>query len=129
MQIESLTAIVSGAASGIGRRFTEALLTSGAAHVIGIDRNTDALRELSSTLRDTRLIPLEVDVSQERSITAAMRQLHDSDLVADVLINNAGLLRDGRLATLDESGYARKLPSAQWQSRSTGRFDRQRLLG
>lgn len=116
MQIEGLTVIVSGAASGIGRRFTEALLASGAQHVVGIDSNTESLRALSSTLGDARLIPLEVDVSQERSIAAAMRQLHERDIVADVLVNNAGVLRDGRLATLDDSGYARKLPSAQWQS-------------
>lgn len=116
MRIEGLTAIVSGAASGIGRRFTEALLAAGAEHVIGIDNNAEALRALSSTLHDRRLLPLEADVSQERSIAAAMRQLHDNGLIADVLVNNAGVLRDGRLATLDDSGYARKLPSAQWQS-------------
>jgi 3-oxoacyl-[acyl-carrier protein] reductase len=31
-------------------------------------------------------------------------------------VNNAGVLRDGRLATLDANGYARKLPTAQWGS-------------
>ncbi|AOI45667.1 hypothetical protein WI23_07605 [Burkholderia oklahomensis C6786] len=106
---------MTGAASGIGKRLCEALLAAGAARVIGFDHHAAGLRALADALdAPARLRAMAVDVSQERAVAAAMAELVEDDALPDVLVNNAGVLRDGRLATLDASGYARKLPTAQW---------------
>ncbi|WP_175956062.1 SDR family NAD(P)-dependent oxidoreductase [Burkholderia sp. BCC0405] len=120
MRIEGTTALVTGAASGIGKRFCEALLAAGAARVIALDHHAPGLRALADALHTrhapARLRTMAVDVSQERAVAAAMAELVDADAVPDLLVNNAGVLRDGRLATLDAHRYARKLPTAQWGS-------------
>ncbi|WP_186053263.1 SDR family NAD(P)-dependent oxidoreductase [Burkholderia gladioli] len=117
MRIEGSTALVTGAASGIGRRLCETLLAAGAASVIALDHHAGGLRALSDALdAPRRLRTLNVDVAQERSVAAAMAQLVETGSIPDLLVNNAGVLRDGRLATLDAQGYARKLPTAQWGS-------------
>jgi NAD(P)-dependent dehydrogenase (short-subunit alcohol dehydrogenase family) len=70
--------VVTGAASGIGRRTTELLLEAGA-HVIALDRNpVDA--KVAQFLR--------VDMTSPDSIAAAAREI-DGDI--DVLLNIAGV--------------------------------------
>jgi 3-oxoacyl-[acyl-carrier protein] reductase len=34
--------------------------------------------------------------------------------IPNLLVNNAGILRDGLLALREDDGFVRKMPSAQW---------------
>jgi len=115
MRIEGSIALVTGAASGIGRRFAEALVASGG-RVLAADIDEPGLQELAAALPRERIEILHMDVSQERSVGPMLAGLAERGIVADLLVNNAGILRDGKLASLDPGGFARKLPTAQWAS-------------
>ena len=82
-RIEGTVALVTGANRGIGRALTEALLARGARKVYATARNPEALR----ALRDARLVPLRLDVTDVEQIRAAGEAASDVELV----FNNAGV--------------------------------------
>ncbi|WP_229208656.1 SDR family NAD(P)-dependent oxidoreductase [Dyadobacter luticola] len=79
---------ITGSSSGFGRSLTEALLAKGDI-VAATARNTEKLNNLAVKYTD-RLLTLELDVTSQQQIQAAI-----SDTIAkfgriDVLVNNAG---------------------------------------
>jgi 3-oxoacyl-[acyl-carrier protein] reductase len=118
VEISAARAIVTGAARGLGRSFALALVREGAKVLAG-DINPAGLRELraeaaSSGFRGT-LAVATVDIAVEAQVTAfvdaAAEKLGGGPV--NVLLNNAGILRDGLLVTEEEGGI-RKLPLLQW---------------
>src|SRR5438128_3545590 len=83
-RIEGAVALVTGANRGIGRALTEALLTRGVRKVYATARNPEVLR----ALRDERLVPLRLDVTDVEQIRAAGAAASDVELV----FNNAGVV-------------------------------------
>ena len=81
--------LITGASAGFGeamcRRFVEA-----GYHVIGAARRTDKLEALQAELGD-RFYPLQIDVSDQASVDAALQSLPEPFAEIDALINNAGL--------------------------------------
>src|SRR5882762_3872984 len=90
LRIEGAVALVTGANRGIGRALTEALLTRGARKVYAAARNPEAL----SALRDERLVPLRLDVTDADQIRAAGEAAADVELV----FNNAGVMLGAGIA-------------------------------
>ena len=116
MNINELKAIVTGAASGIGRCMALELVRGGAT-VVGADIDEDGLLEWQQEAKGLpgRAIPLVVDVSREDAVNAFVKDAVDKLDGVNLLVNNAGTLRDGLLAT-PEDGWVRKLPTAQWRA-------------
>lgn len=81
MNIAGSVALVTGAHRGLGKAYVEALLSSGAAKVYA------GARDLSK-ITDSRVIPVQLDVSSRSEINAAVRQCSDVTL----LVNNAGAM-------------------------------------
>jgi NAD(P)-dependent dehydrogenase (short-subunit alcohol dehydrogenase family) len=90
VELKQATVLVTGANGGLGTEFVTQALGLGASKVYAAARNP---REWG----DERIVPLRLDVTDEESIAAAVRQASD----VDVVINNAGTLLPGRL--LDQS--------------------------
>jgi 3-oxoacyl-[acyl-carrier protein] reductase len=114
MNVNDAQAVVTGAARGLGRHFTLALLAEGARVVAG-DINGAGLRGLKAeagSLPGT-LTVATVDVTNEAAVAAFVEQAARELPGLNVLLNNAGVLRDGVLA-LQEEGAVRKLPLLQW---------------
>ena len=87
-RIEGAIALVTGANRGIGRALTEALLARGVRKLYAAARNPLTLEGL----RDTRLVPLELDVTDAAQIRAAVAAAPDVTLVfsnAGVTLNSA----------------------------------------
>ena len=93
VSVEGKAALVSGANRGIGKAITEALLNNGASKVYAGARNIDSLNDLKAKYGD-RLLPVELDVTKDESITNAANIATD----VDILINNAGVLEYGNFA-------------------------------
>lgn len=108
MHLTGVTAIVTGAASGIGRCFALELLAAGA-FVIAVDIDARALETFDPS---PRLQIARVDVSNEAQVKTLVGEIP----TPNVLVNNAGILRDGLLVSRDPDGFVRKLPTAQWKS-------------
>lgn len=90
VSVEGKTAFVSGSNRGIGKAVTVALLERGAKKVYAGARNTASLKSLKACYGD-RLIPIELDVTQDESIAEAARLAKDTE----ILINNAGIFSVG----------------------------------
>jgi NAD(P)-dependent dehydrogenase (short-subunit alcohol dehydrogenase family) len=86
------TALVTGASGGIGKEIAHQLAAAGLTVYLGsrtIERGQRAVDEIGGNAR-----LLVVDVTDAASIAAAAAQVE----VLDVLVNNAGIMVDGRTA-------------------------------
>jgi len=88
----------------------------GAASVVAGDLCESGLDVLRGGLSHHagRLLTLGVDVSQEDAVQLFIRKAFNWSGYCNVLINNAGILRDGVLVKKEDE-FVRTLPLAQWQ--------------
>jgi NAD(P)-dependent dehydrogenase (short-subunit alcohol dehydrogenase family) len=98
-------AVVTGAASGIGKAIATAFLEAGAG-VLLCDINAQQLQTVARALGD-RAIGHVTDVSDEHQVEAAMRAAHDAFGSLDIVVNCAGF---GVIMPLTE------LPAEKWRS-------------
>src|SRR5579859_172089 len=94
-------ALVSGANRGIGAAFVSGLLEAGAKRVYAAARDPQTLAALAHS--DARVVPITLDITDDTSVQQAATQLIDVDLV----VNNAGVLRGGRLIAAADLSAAR----------------------
>jgi NADP-dependent 3-hydroxy acid dehydrogenase YdfG len=86
-----ITALVTGASSGIGAATTRLFVQRGA-RVIAAARRFERLEKLASELK-ADYYPLKLDVRDRRAVEAAIENLPEGWREIDVLVNNAGLSR------------------------------------
>lgn len=113
MRLEDVRAIVTGAASGLGRCFALELARAGA-EVAAVDIDGAGLRRLAAEVANApgRLHPIAGDVADEAAARAFVREATERMGTVNVLVNNAGVLLDG-LLVVAEDGWVRRLPLAQ----------------
>jgi NAD(P)-dependent dehydrogenase (short-subunit alcohol dehydrogenase family) len=87
--LQGRTAIVTGASSGLGRRFA-LCLASRRAQVVAVARRADALKALADAA-DGRIRPVTGDVTDEKDTQRAVCAALDWTGRLDVLVNNAGV--------------------------------------
>lgn len=92
------TAVVTGAASGIGLACTQTLCEAGA-RVIMLDRSADALEHAMSDLApfSDRLITYVCDITDSAHVTEIAAAC-EQDFGIDILVNNAGIARSDAAA-------------------------------
>ena len=90
----NLTALVTGASSGIGRACAVALAKAGARLILAA-RREKRLDSLSESLANggAEVLTLELDVRSADAVETAVRSLPQEWESIDVLVNNAGLSR------------------------------------
>lgn len=104
---ENITALVTGASSGIGKEFAE-LLASQGANLILTARSMDKLEALRESLLDAHGIKVEVfsnDLSRPGAATALHAEIVSRGLDVDLLINNAGFGKWGKFLDFDIDCY------------------------
>jgi 3-oxoacyl-[acyl-carrier protein] reductase len=114
MEIEDVSAIVTGAASGIGRTIAIELLRS-RANVVAVDVNARGLEALQqeSMLLPGRLVAAAANVADEAAVVKVVK-LAATGAKVNVLVNNAGVVQDGLLVQRANDAVI-SLPSAQWR--------------
>ena len=99
-------ALVTGANKGIGLEVARQLVTRGFRVVIGA-RRPEAGRKAAAELAQGGAADfLEIDIADPASITRAVKQLASLVEHLDVLVNNAGILEDGKATALDVDAVA-----------------------
>src|ERR1035437_4206275 len=85
-------ALVTGASSALGRRFSKTLAAAGASVIIAA-RRTDRLEEASKEIHDAggTAVPVTLDVTDPDSITAAVEEGETALGTITILVNNAGV--------------------------------------
>ncbi|MDJ0616401.1 MAG: SDR family NAD(P)-dependent oxidoreductase [Calothrix sp. MO_192.B10] len=90
----SKIALVTGGNRGIGYAIAQGLLQKGY-EVIITSRSLDKAKEAASKLQAVgKVIPIELDTTEDNSIKQAVESLHKQVNRLDVLINNAGIYPD-----------------------------------
>ena len=97
-------AIITGAASGIGRAIAERLAREGASVLIA-DLDEPLGREVETSLqgKDGRAAFLRVDVTREEECAAMVEAATSRWGRLDILVNSAGVGRGGPVAAMDEA--------------------------
>src|SRR6201993_206877 len=87
-------AIVTGAAGGIGRAITRALLTAGI-QVAGVDRDREPLEALAASASEqgkaAELLTIAADLTDDSAVDAITKATRVKFGRIDILVNNAGI--------------------------------------
>jgi len=108
MRLDSKTALVTGASSGIGRGIAEALAAAGATVAVNHPPGEgSAAADVVEGIEDSggEAVSLEGDVSDADSVRSMVERFDEAFGPADVLVNNAGILRQSPLV---------EMPVEQW---------------
>jgi 3-oxoacyl-[acyl-carrier protein] reductase len=99
-------AIVTGAARGIGLEITRELLALGMT-VVPVDLKEDLLAEMPGKLDNPgdKLEPRPLDVSDSAGFTQLVDDVMEKYGRLDVLVNNAGITRDGLLMRMEDADW------------------------
>jgi short-subunit dehydrogenase len=97
------TALITGASSGIGETFAEALAKQGL-DLILVARSADKLKQIAARLSATyghRVEVIAADLSKPRPGAALLKKVEALHMPVDLLINNAGFGTSGTFHKLD----------------------------
>ncbi|TWG99527.1 D-sorbitol dehydrogenase (acceptor) [Mesorhizobium sp. J18] len=104
-RLEGKSALITGAARGIGRSFAEAYVREGATVAIG-DINVEAAEKTAAEIGPAAYaVPL--DVTDQASIDAAIHMVEERTGGIDILINNAALFDLAPVVDITRESYDR----------------------
>jgi 3-oxoacyl-[acyl-carrier protein] reductase len=103
-------ALVTGASSGLGRRFAEVLAANGA-KVALVARRPQRLDALKKRIEDSggRAVAIEADVTDRAAMIRAFDAAEKTFGAVSILVNNAGIAHSGRAIDLSEEEWRRVL--------------------
>lgn len=104
-RLQGKSALITGAARGIGRAFAEAYLREGATVAIG-DINIEAAERTAGEL-GPGVYAVKLDVTDLESIEAAVRTVDERTGGIDILINNAALFDAAPIVEITRESYER----------------------
>ncbi|MGD9227001.1 MAG: glucose 1-dehydrogenase [Desulfobacterales bacterium] len=118
-QLDGKTAIITGAAGGIGLAIAQLFHREGAGVVV-CDRKADRLSEAGKQIssKSERILIVQADVTLEGDIQKAVSQTVEHFGGINILVNNAGLVRIGTLEQADPIAWRdvmRTNAYAPWQ--------------
>lgn len=106
MDFKGQTAIVTGGTRGIGRAIAEGLARRGA-NVVAAGRNVEAAKAVAASLSDlgVRALGVRLDVSDSGEVERVFEEIRKEFNRIDILINNAGITKDGLLMRMKEEAW------------------------
>lgn len=105
-QAGQLVTVITGAGQGIGaaiaRRFA-----ARRDRLVLVDVNSEQLRELTGSLDGTgcEIMPINADVSSKEQVQQLVAQVLERFGGIDVLVNNAGIIRDNLIGNISEQDW------------------------
>lgn len=96
--------LITGGAQGLGRAMVERFSAEGAT-VCFADLNDDAAQDVVNASRDGSTTYSRVDISDPAAAKAWIDQIADERGRIDVLVNNAGIIRDNRIENISPEDW------------------------
>jgi 3-oxoacyl-[acyl-carrier protein] reductase len=117
MKIKDKTIVITGAGRGIGRALAVRFATQGA-HIALLDMNATDLAAAARQCTElgVRAKAYTVDVSREPDIAAALDAVVSDFGSLDVIINNAGIVKDALLIKVKDGEVVGKMSLEQWRA-------------
>ena len=105
-RLDGRIALVTGASSGLGLHFANALADAGASVALAA-RRRDRLHQVAKRIEDrgSRVVVCEMDVTDPPTITRSFEHIEEKLGAVDVLVNNAGIASTSSALELDESEW------------------------
>jgi 3-oxoacyl-[acyl-carrier protein] reductase len=99
--LEGKSAVVTGAAQGIGRAIAETFIAEGASVVLA-DINIDAVKSTVEELKSlgARALAVQCDVTSEDSVQSMTEECLSAFGSLDIIVNNAGYTRDATMRNM-----------------------------
>ncbi len=106
MSLSGKTALVTGAAQGIGRDIALGLAADGADLAI-CDVNLEAAQKTAADIqaKGRKTMALKANVASSADVTAMIDQVAEKFGKIDILVNNAGITRDGLIIRMKEEDW------------------------
>ncbi|MDI6738822.1 MAG: 3-oxoacyl-[acyl-carrier-protein] reductase [Candidatus Edwardsbacteria bacterium] len=106
MQLKDKTAIVTGAAQGIGKAIALALAKQGA-NVVVSDVNLEEAEKTAAeiTALGTKSLAVKCNVADAGEVAELVKQAQQAFPTIDILVNNAGVTRDNLMMRMDEKDW------------------------
>jgi 3-oxoacyl-[acyl-carrier protein] reductase len=100
------TAVITGGGRGIGKAIAETLARRGV-NIVVVDVNLDIAKETADYLSTlgVRSIPARADVSKASDVSAIFQTAAKEFEKVEILVNNAGITRDGLLMRMKEEDW------------------------
>ncbi len=106
--LKDRVALITGASSGLGRRFAEGLAANGAAVAL-VARRADRLKALQAKIEKSggKAIAIEADVLDRAAMARAFDQAEKALGTVTILVNNAGVAHSTRATDVTEEEWRR----------------------
>lgn len=103
-RFEDRVAFITGGSRGIGKGIVELFAKEGAKVAI-IDVNEEALSQTSSEFKQYEIFTKVANVTNSNEVETAMKEIHDTFGSIDIVVNNAGVIRDNLLFKMTDSDW------------------------
>jgi 3-oxoacyl-[acyl-carrier protein] reductase len=106
MTLEDRRAVVTGAGQGIGRAIALKLASLGAAVAV-VDMNAEGASSVAAEIESAggKALPYALDVSDGEQVKDVFAKISEDLGGIDVLVNNAGITRDGLITRMSQSDW------------------------
>ena len=105
MNFKNKIVLITGASRGIGAETANTFEKLGAL-VIGSATSNQGVKIISNTLISKQSVGLKIDFSKEEDIKNAFNLMKKSNILPDIVVNNAGITRDNIIFRLSEDDWA-----------------------
>ncbi|MGA4788818.1 3-oxoacyl-ACP reductase FabG [Nocardia sp. AB354] len=103
--LHNRTAVITGAAQGIGYAIAEKFIEEGARVVLG-DLDADTVKQAAERLGGAdKAIGVRCDVTDSDDVDALLQAALDTYDSLDIMVNNAGITRDATMRTMTEEQF------------------------
>ena len=103
MTLSGRVALVTGAGGGIGRAAAVALADEGAVVAVGYRSNEQGASETAGMCG--KAMAVHIDVGSTDSVAEAFQQIENELGPVEILVNNAGITKDGLLMRMSEQSW------------------------
>ena len=109
--LEGQTAVVTGASRGIGKAIAISLAKEGAEVIINYSSSLENANKVVSEINSLggKAYPLQADIADENSVNELIKTVLNKNNKIDVLVNNAGITKDGLLMRMKTDDWQKVL--------------------